>query len=271
MSVVLPAVLSGAVLFTPSLLRRKPSFIHAPIALCIGYAAGYSGIAGLPSIPPIDAAGWTVYIPIIAAAISIAITFFNFKERYYYLFAGLMSFGISVLLLKPLLQYAWNAAEGALWMSGTGIFILLIWLLLNKSADISGSLPALSAALVLSAFSGITLLLSGSILLGQLSGVLAASLVPVAFLSLLAPDLALYRMATPVIVPVLAGLWVIGYFFAEMPLMSTAFLFIAACSTFICKLRWVGGLSPLKRSFITGAAAAVPSAIALAIAAFFYF
>lgn len=270
MGILLPAAASGAVLLIPySLWRRLPSSL-TPAALCLGYAAGYSGVAGVPSLPPLDASQWTVYIVSFAAVASMADALFAFQRKVDYLFMTFFSFGISYAFLRPLMQYRWNGAEGVLWIAGTGVFILALWFLMKRSAEASGAPSALSVALVIITFSGFILLLSGSALLGQLAGAFAAAFLPVTIAALLSPSAGIYRKVVPVIVAAFASLWINGYFFAEMSAWSIAFLFFALCAAFMGKVGWVGRLSPLRQALITGAAAAIPSCIALAIAAFLY-
>src|SRR5436190_10389531 len=73
---VLPAVWAVAILLVSSLPWRKGrGRAAAPwgMALAIGgaFAIAYSGIAGRPAFPPIEAEGWLVYLALAAGIIAI--------------------------------------------------------------------------------------------------------------------------------------------------------------------------------------------------------
>lgn len=268
--IVLPAVVSGTILLISYLLWRRLPFNITQAALCLGYTAGYTGIGGLPSMPPADASQWTVYAAILAVAVSTLYTAFSFRKKADYILMAMFSCGLSFFLLRPLLQYRWSDMEGFFWISGTGALIFTLWLLVIKEAETPGLLPLSSAMLITVAFSGLTLLFSGSAMLGQLAGAFTAALLPAAIAAFRPPSGHHFRKVMPVSVVVVAGLWINGYFFAEMPVWSIAFLLIALCAPMFVKAAGIHRRSPLKQALITGTASAIPSSLALAIAVIHY-
>ena len=75
---------------------------------------------------------------------------------------------------------------------------------------------------------GAALMLSGSMLLGQLAMILAAALGAILAAAFLLPRAVEGRGVVPVAVAMLASLWLSGYFYSELPIASA--LLLAAAS-----------------------------------------
>ncbi len=126
----------------------------------------------------------------------------------------------------------WSDGEAAAWIGGIGAVILLAWQVVRRGhADDDcddGKLRAVLATLV--AFgSAITMVGAKSLVIGQLLGVLTASLAGCTLASMVVrtqrgPDAA----AGPLMV-IFSALLMTGHFFAELTLLNAALLLMAMC------------------------------------------
>jgi hypothetical protein len=125
-------------------------------------------------------------------------------------------------------QYGWSLAQGVLWVACLAAAMLLLAAFLDATAqrDASVSLPLILA--IVAGGTGAALMLSGSMLLGQLAIVLAATFGAIVVVGLLLPRATKARGIAPGAVTLLFGLWLSGYFFAELPPASA--LLLAASS-----------------------------------------
>jgi hypothetical protein len=134
------------------------------------------------------------------------------------------------LLLDAKFQYGWSLTQGCLWIACLAIGMLVLAGCLDAAArrDASVALP-LSLAIVAGG-SGAALMLSGSMLLGQLAVVLATALGGISAAGVALPTAAKGSGSVPIVVALLSSLWLSGYFFAELPPASALLLAVATIS-----------------------------------------
>ena len=128
--------------------------------------------------------------------------------------------------------------------------------------------PVFAAARV-SGGSGIPPVLSGSLLLGQLALVLAAAVAVALLAAWFFPQLPLAAGAVPVVVVLLSGLWVNGYFYAELPaICALLFALALVLPALLPSLTAALGNSRLlaKPLLLRAAVVALPVAVAVFIA-----
>jgi len=169
------------------------------------------------------------------------------------------------LVLHPVAGYfEWSrGVELLLVVALAGALLLLWWILERLAAESSGArfplaaLPALGGA-------SLALLLSGSALLGQLSGVLAASLGPLLLLAWLRPDSCFRGGAVAALALLHASLLLNGAFYLEeMPPASVVLLWIAPAAALPLRLPALRRLSPWRATLLATLAACALSVAAV--------
>jgi hypothetical protein len=165
-----------------------------------------------------------------------------------------------------MIAHTWSGGTALLWLATLGAGVFALWSLLDRQADTIVGIWVPLAFVVLAAGSAGVLALSGSALLGQLAGVLAAMAGAAALTAFLWKGVSIARGAVPVFVLILLGLWIAGYFYAEVPLASVLLLVHTPVLVGLAgKLAghlprpWMAGLA-------RSAAVLVPVGIALALA-----
>ncbi len=183
------------------------------LGLLLAYIPSYLWIAGIPSLPPAQAVGWVGFIGISSFAVISVINIHKAGpgKKLIVLFSA---FSVSIILLSwPILRYSFNtllAVELAIFLIiwvGTGLLVLQPTG--NKSIPLSmtGAGFALVAAL------------GGSMLIGQLTGALAAALGGFALHELISQKerLTLNAEASFLSVSLLGSIVLVGWQYAEIP------------------------------------------------------
>lgn len=255
--VLLPALVAGGVLAFFWARRRsgKDDSLAPALAVGLGYPAGHAAIAGWPPFPPIEATQWLFVFALVVAGLgALPLSADRFRR-------ALIALGVPLPLAWPLAKHTWSGLETAAWLVGLALGIFA----LSTALESLARRPAgrwLPMALVVSAsLGGATMLLSGSALVAQLSGVLAATLGAVAVGVLIWPARSPSGAALPACT-LLSALLVCGVFYVEMPVLSG--LLIAASPLTLGLLE----AGPLRRlAGFSSAAAAVVLALVPALAA----
>jgi hypothetical protein len=165
------------------------------------------------------------------------------------------------LLLKPRLQSDWGFGQDLLWVGclAAGMVVLSVvcdGLCRHAPAPIATPL----FLLIPCGGAAIALMLSSSMLLGQLAAVLAATVFASFVLGL--RQVALGKGAAPVFTTLFAALMVSGYFFAELPAPSALLLAVAPALALVR----TGKLPVLWSVVVRGGLVAALVVIALVIA-----
>ena len=277
--VLLPAIVGGGIFI---IARSRSPKAYATVryekedgftgwliaaALGVGYIVGYLGLEGLPAFPPKLGTHWLCYLAIIGLIVG----------RFWHLamWGPIAQIAISIILPRLLLtstfQYTWGPIEGIIWWVCLAVAIFIIWYLVEESFS---TLPSgASGPFVYFGLSGGTALilaLSGSLRLAQHCGILVA-LFAVSWIVTLSLQrdrkrFVFPRGASPVVIFLLIGIWMNGYFFAEVPAMSAILLVISPLLAQVGRIAAVQGLGGWRSTFAQIAAIALPVIIAIGIA-----
>lgn len=236
-------------------------------ALGVGYIVGYLGLEGLPAFLPKLGTHWLFYLAIIGLIVA------RFWHRA--VWGPIAQIAISIILPRLLLtstfKHTWGPIEGIIWWVCLAVVIFIFWHLVEQSFS---ALPSgASSPFVYFGLSGGTALilaLSGSLRLAQHCGILVALFAASWILTLgLQRDRKRFvfpRGASPVMTLLLIGIWMNGYFFAEVPAMSAILLMISPLLAQVGRIAAVQELGTRRSTVVQIAAIALPVVIAIGIA-----
>lgn len=272
LGVVLPAVAAAAVLLAAWRPWRKAASPTGTIgagALAIGlaYAAGYAGLVGWPPFPPVEASQWIVYLQLAAVGLFLLERMTSRPPNWlrWGFRIGLVAVSL-VLILRPMMTYSWSPGRTAGWVAGLGVLALAFWLELEW---VLPGVEALSSWLVLTIVAvgcALCLAMSGSLLLGQLGGVLAAAAAGATVLAFLPGGRTIDRASVRVPAVILTCLLLSGYFYSELPAISALLVIAAPLAARSVPEASLTGRHPFVVAVVRGVAVAVPIVVAVIIA-----
>ena len=225
---VLAAVLISGVFAFAGRLWRANNWADA-VALAIGYAGGHVVTAGWPAFPPAEATQWLPYLALAAMFLGVIDAFLRPAGSLRTLIWILCCMGFLRLLLSAKFQYGWSLPCKACFGSRASRRECLF--LPASSMRPFVGIASISSPLVLTIVAGgtgVALMLSGSMLLGQLAMALAAALGAILAAAFLLPKAVEGRGIVPVAVALLASLWLSGYFYSDLPPASALLLAVAS-------------------------------------------
>jgi hypothetical protein len=263
-SAALAAAVAGVLFFIMARSWKSASRCAGGIVIGAGYIAGHILVAGWAPFPPRSATHWLSWFAVIGIIAAVADALVRPKGAIRLVAWGIISAIACRLILQPKFNYAWSAAEGWLWVFAIALAVVA----LTCCFDLIERRPLGPAALfsvttVLGAGTCLALMLSGSLLLGQLACVLTA-IAGTCFLLIIAVTKRFHpsRAAAPLGL-VCAGLWLSGFFYAELPAASALLLALAPAAALLP----VGQEnSPWRVLACRIAFVAVPVAVAVALA-----
>ena len=166
---LLPAVLATAlvagVLAIAGRLWQASNWVDAA-ALGVGYACGHVVTAGRPAFPPAEATQWLPYFAISVAILAVLDTFLRPPGSLRALIWFLCCAGLLRLLLSPKFQYGWSFWGGAFWVVVLAVGMLILTFFFDKATQRDASVSFPLIVMILAGGSGVSLMLSGSMLLG---------------------------------------------------------------------------------------------------------
>jgi hypothetical protein len=264
-SAALAAAVAAVLFFILARSWKRASRCAGGIAIGAGYIAGHILVAGWASFPPRSAIHWLFWFAVIGAISATVDALVRPKGRIRLVAWVIISTIACRLILQPKFSYAWSTAEGWLWVFtiALGVVVLTYCLNLVERRPL-GSAALFSVATVLCAGTCIALMLSGSFLLGQLACVLTA-IAATGFLLIIAvtAPFASSGGAVPLSL-VCAGLWLSGFFYAELPAASAVLLALTPAVALLPPGK--ENCSPWRVLAFRIAFVAVPVAIAVALA-----
>jgi hypothetical protein len=263
-SAALAAAVAAALLFVLARWWKSANRCAGAIAIGAGYIAGHVLVAGWAPFPPRSATHWLFWFAVIGVIAAAADALVRPNGRIRLVTWAIICTIACRLVLQPKFSYAWSTAEGWLWVFAIalGVVGLTCTLYLIERRSI-GPATLFSVTTVLCAGICVALMLSGSLLLGQLAGVLTAIAVT-CFLLILAVRAPFHPSgaAAPLSL-VCAGLLLSGFFYAELPAASALLLALAPASALLPLGK---ENSPWRALAFRVAVVAVPVAIAVALA-----
>lgn len=277
----LPAIVSGGILIFAKSVASKRESEHTEngkdwfsgwlvaVALSAGYIVGYIGLEGSPPFPPREGVHWLCYLAIIGLILG---SFWHFAPWSRLVVQIALSVVIPRLLLNSTFKYTWGQVEGVIWWVCLAAAIFIFWHIVQQSFTLlpsGGSSPFVYFGLC--GGTALTLVLSGSLRLGQHSGILVAIFAASWIITLVLQRGSIGNWhvfpasVSPVVTLVLAGIWMNGYFYEEVPAASALLL---AISLFLVPVGRIAAIQRLgaRRSFVQVAIIALPVVIAIGIA-----
>ena len=261
---ILVALLVSGVFTIVGRLWRANSWTDA-IAVGAGYAVGHAVTAGWPVFPPVEATHWLPYFGIAVSILAVIDTLLRPPGSIRVVIWFLCCAGILSLLLTSKFQYGWSPFVGILWIAALATAMLVLSSFLDRAAqrDASISLPLILT--IVAGGTGLALMLSGSMLLGQLALVLAGAFGAIVIVGTLLSNAINGRGIAPVSATLLFGLCLSGYFFSELPPVSGLLLLVSPIPALMLVLFDESG-NPRRGLLLRTILVAVPVALAVFLA-----
>lgn len=239
-------------------------------ALSAGYIVGYFGLEGFSTLPfpPRQGIHWLCCLAIIGFIVG-CFWHFSFSGR---LIAQIvLSIAIPRLLLNSTFKYTWGQLDGIIWWVCLAAAIFIFWNLVQQSFTIlpsGASVPFVYFGL--SGGTALILALSGSLRLAQHSGILVALFAVSWIITIALQRDGNWQVFPPGVSPVaallLAGIWMNGYFYEEVPAVSAILLAISLFLTPVGQIEVIQRLGARHSKIVQIAAIALPVVIAIGIA-----
>ena len=276
---LLPAIVGGGIFVVARYLSSKEyTFINnkgqgrfsswlIAAALGVGFITGYLGLERLPSFPPQLGIHWLCYLAIIGVIVAV---FWHLAA-----WGPIAQMAICIIIprlfLNSTFKYTWGPIEGIIWWVCLAVAIFIFWLLIEQSFS---ALPSgASGPFVYFGLSGGTALilaLSGSVRLAQHGGILvalfAASWIITLVLQRNSKRFVFPPGTSPVVTLLLVGIWMNGYFFADVPAVSAILLVVSPLLAQVGRIEEVQGLGERRSTLVQIVAIALPVVIAIGIA-----
>ncbi len=276
LGLLLPAVASVAVLLATR-HRRCPAWLSQSgpsLAIATGFVVGYTATYGTPVFPPVESQQWLLTAVLPATLIvSILGAINTVPSPIAWIGRLALALGTPPLLLQSYLRYTWSTGQAFTWIASLGVAIATVWALLSRldakyaqaQTPSTRWWPLLLA--IVAGGTGIAIMMSGSQTIAQLGLTLAAVLVAV----LILPGGSDQRTprSSPIDIPfaVLVGLWLNGYFYAELLAWHTALLVLASLMPWVGLIPALRNRPPWQNTAIRLIATAIPIIIVIATAA----
>lgn len=236
-----------------------------PLVLGAGLAAGWVGMLGWPAFPPTEAIHRLFYFVIAAALLGAVHSRWQSTGLRWGIRISLTA-AVVWLFLAPIRDYEWEGVARWYWLCGLTAGMIGTW---TSLAALAKRLPAVSILpplIVVAGGTSATCLLSGFAKFAQLGGVLTAVLAVCWLVSRWRRSLTLAAGSADVVAVFLAGLWLGGYFFAEMPIAAAVLLALSPSMAWLGEFKPVHKLGPRMRLGLLIAVTAVPVTISIFLA-----
>src|SRR5947208_6923134 len=216
-SAALASAVAATLIFIFASWWRKASDCAAAIAIGGGYMAGHVLTAGWSPLPPRGATHWLFWFAIIGTIAATANAFVRPKATVRVIGWTIVCAIACRLILQPKFSYDWRWAEG--WVRVIAItlgIVLLTWCLEVVHRGPFGRSSMFSIMTIVCTGTAISLMLAGSLLLGQLACVLSAILMVLFLAELAFPALSAQSVEAIPLSLLCSGLWLSGHFYAEL-------------------------------------------------------
>src|SRR5437763_16277702 len=227
-SAALAAAVAATLTFIFARWWRKASDRTAAIAIGGGYMAGHVLTASWSPLPPRSATHWLFWFAIIGTIVATADAVVRPRAIVRVIGWTIVCAIACRLVLQPKFSYDWPWAEG--WIRVIAItlgIVLLTWCLEVVDRRPFGRSSMFSIMIIVCAGTAISLMLAGSLLLGQLACILSAILMVLFLAELAFPALFACGVEAIPLSLLCSGLWLSCHFYAELPIVS-ALLFALA-------------------------------------------
>jgi hypothetical protein len=227
-SAALAAAVAAALLFVFARWWKSASRCPGAIAIGAGYVAGHVLAAGWSPFPPRHATHWLFWFAVLGVIAAAADALVRPKATIRLVTWAIICTIVCRLILQPKFSHAWSAGEGWLCVLAIALGVAALTCCLDLvERRPFGTATLFSITTVLCGGTCVALMLSGSLLLGQLACSLFA-IAATCFLLVIAVTAPFdpSGAAAPLSL-ICTGLWLSGFFYAELPAAS-ALLFALA-------------------------------------------
>ena len=227
-SAAFAAAVAALLLFVFARWWKNLSRCAGAMAVGAGYIAGHALAAGWSPFPPRHAIHWLFWFAIIGVIAAVTDALLRPKGAVRHVAWAIICTMACRLILQPKFSYGWGATEGWLWVFAIAFGIVVLTFCLDVVERRSfGTATLFSVATILCGGTCVALILSGSLLLGQLACALSAIAATCFLLIIVAMGPFHLRGAAAPLSLVCAGLWLSGFFYAELPGASALLLALA--------------------------------------------
>ena len=276
LGLLLPAIVGGGIFVLASKSGRNqaeaangwPLGWLVGVALSVGSIVGYIGLEGIPPFPPREGVHWLCYLALIGLILGV---FWHLALSGRLIAQAVVSIVIPRLLLNSMFKYSWGQVEGIIWWVCLAVVIFIFWNRVQQSFTVlpsGGWSPFVYFGI--SGGTALILAVSGSLRLAQHAGILTALFAAIWIITLfLQPDdkVPVFPIsASPVIGLASAGIWMNGYFYEEVPVMSAVLLLLSLFLTPVGRIGAIQRLGGRRSAFVQVAVIALPVLIAIGIA-----
>lgn len=249
-NILLPAMLSGAgfifVWFLEKGGKRGVIWIGS-LGILLGYMIGYVGIQGWPQFPPSDpSTGWFVYIGLATLILSLAES--GRQNRWWFVIIGraILTLLVCLIMLSPLARYTWSMPETIFSLAAFTVISLIFWNIIDGiRKDLSPGLLGLFLT-IFATVESILILLSHSILLAQLVGLVAATMGAITAVNWVFPRASSDSTMTGLVSVLIIVHAMSAVSYADMPRWSALLLAAAPAAALLI---WRRGHSTKERVF----------------------
>ncbi|PCJ61001.1 MAG: hypothetical protein COA73_07855 [Candidatus Hydrogenedentota bacterium] len=270
-----PAIVAGLIWLAVFRLWRRKS-IHdkghwgGALALGTGIIAGYIALLGVPPLKPSQAVDWLPYMSAVAVIGGVGQPWWGRKWFTFIPVLFLLAAIVLSIQLQNKIRYSWDGIEIAIWIGGLAGAVSLVGWNLERVADRRTGVSMPLAMWTWCAMGSVLLVLSGSALLGQIMGGLAAVFGAAVVLAWWNKGFTLTQGAMSVLALLYGSLLAQGYFYAETPMVSAVLAAGAPLVLWYGERRKVFYSAPFKAALWRMLYIAVPMGIALLVAGYFY-
>jgi hypothetical protein len=227
--ILVPACATGSILLAAQLLKPGANRFVIPLALAIGFLAGYVATFGAPLFPPRESGQWLPWITLAAAACALL----PLTPRWRSVALGLLVTG---LIIHRHYELEWLSANFPWLKNGAQVFFILALnytfaASLQKFTDGPPSAWTPFALMIFLCTVSLTIALSGSAALGQAAGILTATLGALWILHLWRP-IEPASATTAILATLVPAFLLLAYFYADLP--ATCGLILLAAPAGAC-------------------------------------
>lgn len=276
LGLLLPAIVGGGIFILAAKSARNQTEEANSLssgwlvgaALSIGYIVGYIGLEGIPPFPPREGVHWLCYLALIGLILGV---FWHLSLWGRLMAQVVVSIVIPRLLLGAMFKYSWGQVEGIIWWACIAVTVFIFWNTLQQTFTLLPS-GTWSPFVYFGLFGGTALILavSGSLRLAQHAGILVALFAAIWIITLFlrpADKVPVFPIgASAVIALALAGIWMNGYFYEEVPVASAILLLLSLFLTPVRQIAAVQRLGARRSAFVQVGVIALPVVVAIGIA-----
>jgi hypothetical protein len=261
--ILIPAFVAGACVVVGQWIESQHKIstgkYGVAFGLAAGFIAGYIATYGWPPFPPRESGQNLVWLAAAAAVCSLL----KAKPAWRNSSLAVLTTG---LLLNRSLELQWLGARFS-WTDNIVEVLLVLTLLFSFAWTVEKFAAPMNSPWPLFTFMGLgiclslTLALSGSAKLGQAAGIFTAAVGALWFVALWRP-LSGAEAALPFIATLYPAFLLLGYFYADLPVVCALVLLAAPGIGYLAGRLFVHRVGPIRRTLITLAVGAIAIALA---------